>query len=109
MMNDDLYRLTQIDYDSAGDKQVSRFATENSNGDTSPVPMQQLSDRVQQQTFSDDFLGNTTATSDDAHAFYDRSLSTISNGEPQQSPNQLLSAVSPSGETLTAHYDASVL
>jgi RHS repeat-associated protein len=107
MTYDDLYRLTRIIYDSTGDKQISPFAAENSNGDTSPVPAQNLASRVQQQDFSYDFLSNTTQTSDDAHAFYDRSLGAITNGTSQQSPNQILSALSASGETLTAHYDSS--
>jgi RHS repeat-associated protein len=108
MTYDDLYRLTQIVYNSGGDQQISPFNAENSGGDTSPVPTQQLSSRVQQQNFSYDFLSNMTKTSDDAlHAFYDRSLGTITNGTSQQSPNQILSAASASGGTLTAHYDAS--
>jgi RHS repeat-associated protein len=105
MTYDDLFRVTQVGYDSAGDQQLPPFAAENSNGDMSPVPTQQLSSRVQQQSFSYDYLGNTKQTTDDANAFYDRSLGTITNGASQQWPNQILSALSNSGEILTAHYD----
>jgi len=37
---------------------------------------------VQWQTYAYDWLGNTTSTDDDQHAFYDRSLGTVTNDEP---------------------------
>ena len=101
---DDQYRLNSISYAPA-DRQISPFADETAHGDHSPVPPRQLGSRVQQQSFTFDFLGNTKQSVDDVPAFYDRSLGTIANGALSQGPNQIVSASSSSGN-LVAHYDA---
>jgi RHS repeat-associated protein len=107
MTYDDLYRLTEIDYQSGNDVQVSPFQAELARGDVSPVPLEQITNRVARQTFNYDFLGNLTGSDDDVHAFYDRSLATVQNGSPQQYPNRFHSASSSVGETAQAAYDAS--
>jgi RHS repeat-associated protein len=48
--------------------------------------------RIQGQSFAYDWLGNTTATSDDAGGFYDRSIGVITNGTATAGPYQLQSA-----------------
>jgi RHS repeat-associated protein len=110
---DDLYRVKSITYQNGADTQVSPFESEIAVGDISPVPMRTVPKRVQTQLFSYDFLDNRTTSTDDAGAFYDRSLGTITNGIQQapnpaagQQPNQLISAISAAGEKLAAHYDA---
>jgi RHS repeat-associated protein len=120
MSYDDLYRLTRIDYEFAGgsDRWVDPFAAEASqtNGDprrARPSPRVSFDRRVQQQTFSYDWLGNTNSTDDDAHAFYDRSLGIIANGVAGEGPYQLRRAqndiAQPTSErrgSLLAAYDA---
>ncbi|GMV19447.1 MAG: hypothetical protein AMXMBFR56_76710 [Polyangiaceae bacterium] len=92
---DDLYRVSRVDYQYEGgdDTWTSPFAAENS-GQTDlqdprrakPSPHVDFAKRLQWQTFSYDWLGNTSKTDDDAHGFYDRSLGPIANdtGKPYQ-------------------------
>src|SRR5512140_2706517 len=65
-----------------------------------PSPHVQFAKRLQWQTFAYDWLGNTTATDDDAKGFYDRSLGSITNATYQ------LRAASNVNGALTAAYDA---
>src|SRR5215472_6184175 len=102
---DDLYRVTEVDYDSGNDIQVSPLAAEISAGNNDPVPLLQLPKRVQKQNFQYDFSGNLSQWNDDAGAFYDRSLGTIYNGAAAF-PNQMYAAVSGNNGNLAAHYDA---
>ena len=65
--------------------------------------------RVQWQTYAYDWLGNTTTTDDDQHAFYDRSLGTVGNGTTKR---YQLDGANNTGSTgtrngsLSATYDA---
>jgi RHS repeat-associated protein len=108
---DDLYRVTQVDYESAGgpDTWVSPFDAENQSVDgdprrAKPSPHVTFSHRVLQQSFAYDWLGNTIQTDDDAHGFYDRSLGAITNGTTTGKPYQLQSASAGGGNggSLTA-------
>jgi hypothetical protein len=83
---DDLYRVSQVDYQyEAGSEQwKSPFDAENNlpASNTSrarPSPQVKFDKRIQQQTFSYDWLGNTEKTGDDADGFWDRSLGGITN------------------------------
>jgi RHS repeat-associated protein len=123
MKYDDLYRLSQVDYEYAGgsDAWVDPFAAEG-DGTTpidprrsKPSPHVSFDRRVQRQNFTYDWLGNTSTGDDDAHGFYDRSLGTITNGTANAGPYQLKSAsnetaspptVSRQGK-LSVAYDAS--
>ncbi len=105
MAYDDLYRLTEIDYDYAngGDSWTSPFDAEDKAIDADPqrgvpMPRQSFASRVNQQTFAYDWLGNTVQTGDDdASGFYDRSLGSIVNGLPTAGPYQIQSAAPGSG------------
>ena len=119
---DDLYRVKRVDYQYAAGDDVwkSPFAAENS-GDgnlqdsrrAKPSPHVAFDKRVLSQTYSYDWLGNTSQTDDDAHGFYDRSLGTIGNGSltgTDPKPYQLASAdnlAQPGTRTgrLAARYD----
>lgn len=119
---DDLYRVTSVTYSYAApggvDAWKSPFAAENANapsvdGNARSAPHVSFSQRVQEETFSYDWLGNTSSTDDDTHGFYDRSLGTIANGVGGEKPYQLHSAdnralagVGARGGDLAADYDA---
>lgn len=88
---DGIYRAKEIDYDSRGDVQALPFTlAEETSG--APVPSTILGNRVAQQTFAYDFMGNTTQTDDDTHdTLYDRSLGAVVNGDAAGHPNQITS------------------
>lgn len=107
MQYDDLYRVKSISYaygsgfGSANWR--SPFRPEVLASDHRPAPLSTQSSRVQNQTFSYDFLGNTKETTDDVagNVPYDRSLGTINNGDAYGwGPNQLVSA-----QGVNARYD----
>ena len=112
---DDLYRATKVDYQYAAgtDEWKSPFAKENSEiavGILDPLrprpsPHVQFDKRMLEQSFSYDWLGNTTATDDDAHGFYDRSLGAVTNDSDKR--YQLKTATQPgaNGGLLNATYD----
>jgi RHS repeat-associated protein len=111
---DDLYRLKNIQYRYAAgdDTWVSPFAAENldATGRTKPSPHVEFDKRVLEQSLNYDWLGNTTATGDDAHGFYDRSLGVVTNGDANAGPYRLQAAsLSTGGGTrdgsLTTAYD----
>jgi hypothetical protein len=116
---DDLYRLTRVDYSTGNDDWTSPYAAENEErgpprpaaaaGRTKPSPHVSFAKRVAHQTFAYDALGNTTATDDDAHGFYDRSLGAIANGAASAGPYQLKQAAQSTGGArdgnLAAAYD----
>lgn len=116
---DDLYRVTKVGYQySAGDDTwVSPFHAENTGSGGAatdprmamPSPHVSFDKRVLWQSFTYDWLGNTTKTDDDAKGFYDRSLGTIANGTSGAGPYQLKSASNLGSGTragaLTAKYD----
>ena len=95
---DDLYRVKRVDYSYAGDAAwVSPYAAENTSGvadnrQAEPSPHVAFDNRIAQQTFAFDWLGNTVQTGDDAAGFYDRSLGTVTNGVGSGKPYQLLNA-----------------
>ena len=96
---DDLYRVkrARYQYEAGGDDWKSPFEAENSGQAdlqdprrAKPSPHVSFDKRVLEQTYSYDWLGNTSASDDDAHGFYDRSLGTISNSGAK--PYQLTGA-----------------
>jgi RHS repeat-associated protein len=105
---DDLYRVTSVTYGygtpSGAGSFRSPFAPETNAGDRSPVPLQtQLATRVQNETFTYDFLGNIASSTDDQNAAYDRSLGVVTHGDGAGArPNQLTAA-----NGVQARYDAS--
>ncbi|MBK8997329.1 MAG: VCBS repeat-containing protein [Myxococcales bacterium] len=114
---DDLYRLTRAKYEYAGgsDAWTSPFAAENSDPSRKPQPSPHVafSQRVKEQRYSYDHLGNTTRTTDDSSGFFDRSLGDVENGTTSAGPHQLRSAsnrtlasASARKGDLSADYDA---
>jgi RHS repeat-associated protein len=119
MTYDDLNRITGVAYwyqwpSQGADTWVSPFAAEDVGPVDStlarPSPQGSFPNRIQQQSFAYDWLGNTSATADDANGFYDRSLGTVTNGTAASGPYQLQAAAnapgSPTSGLLTAAYDA---
>src|SRR5262249_23092833 len=80
----------------------SPYAPERYAADTHPVPLQvHGSARLAQQTFSYDFLGNVSSSTDNENRNYDRSLGLVTHGAASDGPNQLRSA-----DGIEANYDA---
>jgi RHS repeat-associated protein len=115
---DDLYRATSIAYQyGAGDDDwTDPFAAEDGPGGSTdprrahPSPHVDFDKRILAEKVSYDWLGNTTQTTDDAAAFFDRSLGHITSGTATNGPYQLHAATNESsGSTragqLTAAYD----
>ncbi|MCW5831287.1 MAG: hypothetical protein KIS78_02370 [Labilithrix sp.] len=104
---DDLYRLRDVRYDYAtsdgvADWRGGPYRPEVDAYDTRHVPLLEIHTRISVQTFAYDFLGNVTASADDANAYYDRSLGTVTHGSPTNGPNQIRSA-----DGITATHDVS--
>jgi RHS repeat-associated protein len=110
------YRLEEVQTTYAGglDGYVSPYAPEQAKGDaTYPQPGQAPpSNRVQDQQFAYDFLGNLTSSTssvpDDANAFVDRTLGTITNGiaSGMGGPHQMQTATSNDGKrSISVSYD----
>src|SRR5690606_15388629 len=93
---DNLYRLLRSShqYPEGTDPWVSPFEAENTgeSDEPSPSPHVGFNDRVIEQSYSYDHLGNTSVTHDDAQGFFDRSLGTVTNGSAATGPHQLLAA-----------------
>ncbi len=96
---DDLYRVNRVDYEYAGgtDPWTDPYAPETNGTATDthlakPSPHVKFDSRVLYESFNYDWLGNTTATDDDAKGFYDRSLGAVTNGAGQSQPYQLKTA-----------------
>lgn len=95
---DDLYRMTQATYTRANggtaDTWTSPYAAENSDATRKPQPSPHVSftNRVQEQDFTYDWLGNVQATSDTDNGFWDRSLGATTVGTATNGPNRLVSA-----------------
>jgi RHS repeat-associated protein len=118
MQYDDLYRVSRIDYQVSGgvDVWTSPYASELAGqGDVrhaQPAPHVAFDSRPLYQTFNYDWLGNSQASDDDAHGFYDRSMGTITNDVSGGHPYQLKSANNKTGPAtsrsgaLDAAYDA---
>ncbi|ANY84032.1 hypothetical protein BB934_37865 (plasmid) [Microvirga ossetica] len=103
---DDAYRLTSIHHDHGNDKQVLAFDAEMNAGSNRPVPEGPGQERVIEQMFRFDWLGNSIETLDDATRHYDRSLGEITNGAALltgavEGPHQIRSA-----DGVAASYDA---
>src|SRR5207248_998350 len=81
---DDAYRLTHIWYDYATDTKGDAFSSPVSAQTSYQNPVSIASSangqRVRQQSFAFDFLGNSSGVFDDQSVFYDRSLGTVVNG-----------------------------
>jgi RHS repeat-associated protein len=110
---DDLYRVTSVSYAyaSGSDSWVSPFDAEDNRIDADPrraqpSPHVRFDRRVLGQTFQYDWLGNTVATDDDAHGFYDRSLGAITNGTATRGPYQLQAAQSAGPSALSGALSA---
>jgi RHS repeat-associated protein len=111
---DDLYRATQVEYEypAGTDPWTSPFDAEDRGIDADPrhaqpSPHTSFANRVLRQSLQYDWLGNTTATDDDVHGFYDRSLGTVTNGTAALGPYQLKAASGAGtlGGSLSATYD----
>ena len=104
---DDLYRVTRIDYESSGgsDPWTSPFAAELSGLSDArravPAPHVKFDSRPLFQAFAYDWLGNTSASDDDTHGFYDRSLGAITNDTGAGHPYQLKAASNKAGPATT--------
>ena len=116
---DDLYRAMRVSYEypSGTDSWVSPFAAENAGAASlqdprraTPSPHTGFSNRSEWQSFTYDWLGNTSHTDDDAHGFYDRSLGSVTNDVAANKPYQLQSAAqsgaSQPGELATLYDDS---
>jgi RHS repeat-associated protein len=102
---DDAYRLStvRVDYGVFGDDAfVSPLAAERQRGDTTFPQLAGAPNRLRQETFEYDWMGNTTKADDDAH-LADRSPGVVVNGGG--GPHQLMSATQ-GGATVTPTYDA---
>jgi RHS repeat-associated protein len=106
MEYDDLYRVTRVDHEYPGgfDKATSPLAAElagQTDSRRATPPGQELfAKRPLWQTYRYDWLGNTTRTDDDQHAFWDRSLGDVTNNPTTNNPNankpyQFSSAIQP--------------
>ena len=105
MKYDDLYRLLELDYSYAApgsDSFVAPFTAEALMLSGIPIPWSQPQQRVKQQMFHYDWLGNTTRSTDDANVGYDRSSGDMTYGTAAFGPNQLVSATA----GIQAKYDA---
>ncbi len=106
---DDLDELREVDYSYAtgtnDDTQVSPFDAEAKEHDPRPVPQAALSKRVRAQTYNYDWQGNLSASDDDSHAFFDRSVGTIEHGSSSSGPNRANTAQGTAG-LATVAYDA---
>ncbi len=100
---DDSYRLLATTSSFAGGSDGFSPPMADPSASVSPMPLLAPANRVTQQSFTYDGLGNTLTSTDDSQVFFDRSLGTISNG-PAAGPNQLISATGSAGD-LTAQYD----
>lgn len=104
---DDRYRLIRAVYEYAGGTDF--WSSPSAGGNA--VPAVTFDNRITEQRFAYDHLGNTTRTSDDASGFYDRSLGQITNGTGGSGPHQMVASSNRSGGgarqgDLSAGYDA---
>jgi RHS repeat-associated protein len=104
---DDLYRLTSSNSTYTGGSGnapwQSPFGPEISVRDLRPVPLNAARNRIRNQSFGYDWLGNLSKSTDDASASFDRSLGTNPTfGSLSNGPNQLQTA-----DAVQNQYDAS--
>jgi len=111
---DDFYRLTHVTYAYAGgttDSWKSPFAPENANATLTPQPSPHVSftQRMTDQRYQYDWLGNMTQTTDDQQGFWDRSTGDRTHGFSGSGPNQVQTASNRNlAPTSAAKGDASV-
>ncbi len=93
---DDAYRLTRTIYEYPGgsDSWTSPFAAENAGTSLRPAPSPnvEFDERVKEQRYQYDHLGNLGQTTDDQSGFFDRSLGDQEHGGTNLGPHQLVSA-----------------
>lgn len=92
---DDLYRLTRTTSTyNGGGAWTSPHDAENEDRGNQPKPSPHVSfdQRIHEQRYAYDDLGNLTQTTDDASGFFDRSLGVHQHGTATQGPHQLASA-----------------
>lgn len=104
---DDLYRVTSVTYGDADDTWVSPQTS------AAAIPSASFANRIRQETFAYDWLGNVSENHDDQNGFWDRSIGYVTNGGAGFGPYQLAAAQpqkpngSPSfGPQAQTHYDA---
>jgi RHS repeat-associated protein len=111
---DDNYRLSKADFTYAGensstvDSFASPYTPDEIDAGTYPALLAPLpADRPKDQTYSYDWRGNLTQSTDDSNAFGDRSLGAMTSGSPGSvGPDQLVSASFAAGAaTITTLYD----
>ena len=102
---DSAYRITEAEYMHSADMHEAAFDAEARSKDRSPVAEVVGANRVEKQTFRNDWQGNTIFSDDNEKLRFDRSLGKISNGagidQEQRGPNQLIDAAG-----IHAEYDA---
>jgi RHS repeat-associated protein len=93
---DNLYRLTRstLTYPTASDTWTSPYDAENEGRSDGPKPSPHVSfdERIHEQRYTYDHLGNLTQTTDDSSGFFDRSLGSQQHGGAGTGPHQLVSA-----------------
>jgi len=72
MQYDDLYRLTQVTYNSGGDAFSPPLASGTGGRVDNAVPYTTTAKRIQNQAFAYDYMGNITKSTDDANLLFDR-------------------------------------
>jgi RHS repeat-associated protein len=109
MKYDDAYRLRQVDSfyaadtpGSSDDIAVSPFAREESIGSIVFPGVDRATNRVRQETFAYDFMGNVISADDDAHLF-DRSTGTST---PMPDRHNQVSSLAQANATANVTYDA---
>src|SRR5690606_11630665 len=111
--------LTRATYEYADgtDAWTSPYAAENAaqssvEDEARPSPHVDFAERVLEQRYEYDHLGNIRKTTDNAHGFFDRSLGSVTHGTPAAGPHRLETAsnravapTSPRQGDLDAAYD----
>lgn len=104
MEYDDLYRLTKITYSHTGgtDTWKSPFDAENNDATRiQPSPHVDFAERVTEQEYVYDHLGNLASSKDDVDGFWDRSTGDRTHGSAATGPQQVTSASNRLSSTVT--------
>jgi RHS repeat-associated protein len=96
---DDLYRVTGVTYSGTDTK----YLPPTSGVSNAAPPYGVLQARVGWQSYGYDWLGNTSSSDDNEHAFFDRSLGTVTNSP---GVNRLVSATNGKANVATTYDDA---
>ena len=93
---DDLYRVTSVssEYGGGADSWRSPYAAENAgtSNEPKPAPHVAFDERVKEQRYQYDYLGNLTRSTDDANGFFDRSMGDETIGDASSGPHQIRAA-----------------